>query len=228
MWLNHLMTKPTKWHVHPAKTQISLGICPVWSESSLSAWRKLGSLATHWAHLCSTIDFDRPRTVGDGGGECKGCDFPQKWGDCSCINNRKQGQKVGQWLSACPHSAGLLAGLWWLKRHSPHYSPKSEKQWYQMTGARGLEQKGTFILLVANWLMYLPVVFRQTVQTQIRLIRVYTVCHSVCIFWTNYCMVTIWAASWQNQQNGMCAPWRFRSAWGSIQSDQSLRCALNG
>ena len=23
---------------------------PVWSESSLSAWRKLGSLATHWAH----------------------------------------------------------------------------------------------------------------------------------------------------------------------------------
>ena len=26
------MTKPTKWHVRPAKTQISLGICPVWSE----------------------------------------------------------------------------------------------------------------------------------------------------------------------------------------------------
>ena len=36
--------------VHPAKTQISLGIRPVWSVSSLSAWRKLGSLATHWAH----------------------------------------------------------------------------------------------------------------------------------------------------------------------------------
>ena len=29
--------------------QISLGIRPVWSESSLSVWRKLGSLATHWA-----------------------------------------------------------------------------------------------------------------------------------------------------------------------------------
>ena len=39
--LSHLMTKPTKWHVPPAKTQISLGIRPVWSESSLSAWRKL-------------------------------------------------------------------------------------------------------------------------------------------------------------------------------------------
>ena len=37
-------------HVHPAKTRISLGIPPVWSESSLSAWRKLGSLATHWEH----------------------------------------------------------------------------------------------------------------------------------------------------------------------------------
>ena len=36
--------------VRPAKTQISLGIRPVWSESSLSAWRKLESLATHWAH----------------------------------------------------------------------------------------------------------------------------------------------------------------------------------
>ena len=33
--INCLMTKPSKWHVHPAKTQISLGIRPVWSESSL-------------------------------------------------------------------------------------------------------------------------------------------------------------------------------------------------
>ena len=48
--MSRLMTKPTKWHVRPAKTQISLGIRPVWSESSLSAWRMLGSLATHWAH----------------------------------------------------------------------------------------------------------------------------------------------------------------------------------
>ena len=48
--MGRLMTKRTKWHVHPAKTQISLGICPVLSESSLSAWRKLGSLATDGAH----------------------------------------------------------------------------------------------------------------------------------------------------------------------------------
>ena len=38
------MTKPT------AKTQISLDISPILLESSLSAWRKVGSLATHWAH----------------------------------------------------------------------------------------------------------------------------------------------------------------------------------
>ena len=30
--------------------QISLGICRVWSGSPLSAWRKLGSLPTHWVH----------------------------------------------------------------------------------------------------------------------------------------------------------------------------------
>ena len=34
----------------------------------------------------------------------------------------------------------------------------------------------------------------------------------------------IWAPSWQNQQSGMCAQWRLRSAWASAQSDQSLRC----
>ena len=45
-----------KFHEHdgwlcPAKTRISLGICPVWSESSLSAWRKRVlsyRLSAHW------------------------------------------------------------------------------------------------------------------------------------------------------------------------------------
>ena len=47
LYMSRLMTKPAKWHVRPAKTQVSLGIRPVSSESSLFAWRKLGSLATH-------------------------------------------------------------------------------------------------------------------------------------------------------------------------------------
>ena len=49
-YMSCLVTKSTKWHVRSAKTQISLGIRPVWSESLLSAWRKLGSLAIHWVH----------------------------------------------------------------------------------------------------------------------------------------------------------------------------------
>ena len=52
------MTKPIKWPVHPAKTQISLGICPVWSESSLSAWKHLGSLPILRAH---SKDSDQTR-----------------------------------------------------------------------------------------------------------------------------------------------------------------------
>ena len=36
-YVSRIITKPTKWSVRPAKTQISLGICPVWSESSLCA-----------------------------------------------------------------------------------------------------------------------------------------------------------------------------------------------
>ena len=38
IWIQHMscfMTKPIKWPVHPAKNQISLGIRPVWSDSSL-------------------------------------------------------------------------------------------------------------------------------------------------------------------------------------------------
>ena len=37
--ISRCMTKQTKWPVLPAKTPISLGICPVWSESSPSLIR---------------------------------------------------------------------------------------------------------------------------------------------------------------------------------------------
>ena len=64
LYLSHLMTKPTKWQVHQAKTQISLGIRPVWSESLLSTWRKLGSLTTHWAHSKDSDQTGRmPRLI---------------------------------------------------------------------------------------------------------------------------------------------------------------------
>ena len=54
------MTKPTKWPVPPAKTQISLDIRPISSESSLSAWRKAGSLDTHKTH---SEDSDQPERM---------------------------------------------------------------------------------------------------------------------------------------------------------------------
>ena len=38
-------------------------------------------------------------------------------------------------------------------------------------------------------------------------------------------IVIIWAAAWQNQQNGMCAQRGLGSAWASTQSDQSLLSA---
>ena len=47
--LRKIEPRHDKMVVRPAKTQISLGIRPDWSESWLSAWRNLGSLATHWA-----------------------------------------------------------------------------------------------------------------------------------------------------------------------------------
>ena len=62
--LSLLRTKPTKWHVRAVKTQISLDIRPVWSESSLSAWRKLGSLATHWAPRLIWVFAGRSHFVG--------------------------------------------------------------------------------------------------------------------------------------------------------------------
>ena len=49
-YLSCLTTIPTNWHVRPAKTQINLGIRPVWSESSLSTWGKRMSLAILRAH----------------------------------------------------------------------------------------------------------------------------------------------------------------------------------
>ena len=54
--------KTNKVSVSPVK--ISLGIRPVWSESSLSAWRNLRSLATHWAHSKDSDQTGRmPRLI---------------------------------------------------------------------------------------------------------------------------------------------------------------------
>ena len=43
------MTKPTKYLCAQQRLASAWASCPVWSESSLSTWRNLGSLATHFS-----------------------------------------------------------------------------------------------------------------------------------------------------------------------------------
>ena len=60
---NKMACVPSEHSDRPC-TQISLGIRPVWSESLLSAWRKLGSLATHWVHSKDSDQTGRmPRLI---------------------------------------------------------------------------------------------------------------------------------------------------------------------
>ena len=49
-WNEPRHDKTNEVTVRPAKTQISLGIRPVWSESSLSTWRNIGPLTACLAH----------------------------------------------------------------------------------------------------------------------------------------------------------------------------------
>ena len=53
-----------QWYEPRHDTTNKMSVRPVWSESSLSAWRKLGSLATHWAHSEDSDQTGRmPRLV---------------------------------------------------------------------------------------------------------------------------------------------------------------------
>ena len=98
--------------VRPAKTQISLGIRPVWSESSLSAWRKLGSLATHWAHSEDSDQTERmPRLIWVFAGRTatllvlpRGGSFWENWG-----------QHHEHINSGCLHAASgeTESSFWW-------------------------------------------------------------------------------------------------------------------
>ena len=48
--MSRFMTKPTKWHYRLANTQISLGICPVWSDFDVHMKKAWVLIATHWSH----------------------------------------------------------------------------------------------------------------------------------------------------------------------------------
>ena len=97
-YMSRRMTKPTKWHVLPANTQISLGIRPVWSESSLSAWRKLVSLATHECTAKTLIRL----------GGCPGWSLWSDWADVQADLNLCWAHMPYCWF--CHEAAHLL---WW-------------------------------------------------------------------------------------------------------------------
>ena len=63
--LSHDMTKPTKW-VCAQRRFRSAWASAQSDQSSLSAWRKLGSLTTHWAHSEHWSDWAHSHFVGFG------------------------------------------------------------------------------------------------------------------------------------------------------------------
>ena len=106
------MTKPTKWHVRSAKTLNSLGIRPVWSESSLGAWIKLGSLATQWAHCEDSDQTGRmPRIIWVFAG-CTVILLVLSWGGSNAERNGKHCRHWSDWRSliwVCTVCPGLSA-----------------------------------------------------------------------------------------------------------------------
>ena len=111
-----LMTKPTKWHVRPAKTQISLGIRPVSSESSLFTWRKLGSMATHWGDSEDTDQTGRtPRLIWIFTG-CTVILLILSWGGSSWARSCERGKYLRPWwasISVQSTEGGKYLRSWW-------------------------------------------------------------------------------------------------------------------
>ena len=74
-----LVTKSTKWHVHPAKTQISLGIRPVWSVFAVrmkKAWVLSYPLSAQWRPWSDWADAGRT---------CHFVGFVMRWLIFSCF-----------------------------------------------------------------------------------------------------------------------------------------------
>ena len=104
--------------MRPAKTQISLGIRPVWSESSLSAWRNLWSLATYWALLSKDSDQNgqMPRLVWVFAGRtCHFVGFVMRWLTCTLLWWLQKQQRITciQFIK----TVGEKDGMWGFAKH---------------------------------------------------------------------------------------------------------------
>ena len=84
--------------VRTAKTQISLGIRPVSSKSLLSAWRKLGSLATHWAQSEDSDQTGRMLVLSCRGSYCKTFIYCR---NCHASKFSKRKHTCGEWTCHC-------------------------------------------------------------------------------------------------------------------------------
>ena len=86
--------KPAKWPLRPAKTQNSLGIRQVWSESSQSAWRNIQSSATHWAHCEALIRLDGAQA-----------DLSLRWAHRSFCWFCHEAAQVVEWMCYVEHTS---------------------------------------------------------------------------------------------------------------------------
>ena len=151
--LSHLMRKPTNWHVHPAKTQISLGIRPVRSESSLSAWRKLGSLATHWAHTKESDQTGRmPRLIWVFAGRtCHFVDFCHEAAHFIDVYTEwyVQESHLFQYIPLFTHLY-LLAGLFWIdyRENTFKISIHDNKLWNYVNSLKNNRLLSAILLLI--------------------------------------------------------------------------------
>ena len=136
------MTKPTKWHVRPAKTQISLGIHPVWSASSLCAqWPQVSVMRT--AKTLISLGGCPGWSESSLGAHslCLFCHVAAHFfykGNAYCIMILS-GARVVYNLQKRPGSRVVSLDVRCLKCHVPTYSP--------------IEMEEVYDLLLADWLI---------------------------------------------------------------------------
>ena len=111
--MSHNMTNPTEWPLRQAKTQISLGIYPVWSETLLSAWRKLGVFATSWVHSKYSDQTGRiPRPIWVFAGRtCHSVGFVMRWLGKFTICSTETMSCVRIMIRLCPLSTYVVHNL---------------------------------------------------------------------------------------------------------------------
>ena len=184
--------------MHPAKTQISLGIHPVWSESlQCTQWVAEDSIFLHVDSEDSDQTGRMPRLIWVFDGH-KGhfVGFVMRWLFYPVVQTATmifniQIDRSGHLNQTTPKGLHCLSFCWHL-----------------------FYGKITLIKL------------QQFVQVSDDFLSTFNFFHMrkhefICTFQRHM----IWATAWQNKENDLCAQQRLRSAWASAQSDQSLLSA---